>query len=163
MHFSERTPAETALVFARTPLARLVSCTAVFGSAALLFDYLARGPENIQLLPLLGLAILVAGTFVSALLQYGDFIYLGSEGVLYRNRWLPFLRRGEWIAWDEIVEVREIRRKILVLLGGDGKRMIVDAIADYAVARREILRHAPQAVISGTLQREDRPRPNRVF
>lgn len=160
MHFPERTPSETILVFARTPLARLVSCTAVFGSAALLFDYLARGPADIHALPLAGFVILVFGTFVSALLQYGDFIYLGSKGVLYRNRWLPFLRRGEWLAWSEIVEVREIRRKILILLAGDGQRMIVDAIADYSIARREILRHVPQAVISGTLQREDRPRPS---
>lgn len=146
------------LVFDRTPVARLVSCSAVFGSAALLFDYLSRGEGRIHALPLIGLAALVVGTIISALVQYGDHIYLSPLGLLYENKWLPFLgRRGRWLRWDEVVEVREIRRKVLILLSHDGQRLLVDAIVGYAIARREILRHTPHAVISGTLTREDRP------
>lgn len=150
--------ADKTLVFDRTPLARLISCVAMFGSAALLFDYLSLGSAQIRVLPLAGLALLVTGTIVSALLQYGDHIYIGPEGLLYDNRWLRLFTRGaRWLRWDEVVEVREIRRKILVLLSQDGRRILVDAIAGYAIARREILRRTPHAVISGTLTRDDRP------
>jgi hypothetical protein len=149
---------QTTLVFDRTPVARLISCAAAFGSAALLFDYLAREAEDLRVLPLVGLGVLLAGTILSAILQYGDHIYVGPSGLLYENRWLPFPSTGaRWISWDDVVEVREIRRKILILLSSDGKRILVDAIAGYAIARREILKRAPHAVISGTLTREDRP------
>lgn len=148
--------ARSILVFDRTPVARLISCAAAFGSTALLFEYLSRGSDEIQPLALVGLAILVAGTIVSAILQYGDHIYVGPSGLLYENRWLPILRRGTRLEWDEVVEVREIRRKILILLSRDGRRILVDAIAGYAIARREILKRTPHAVISGTLTRDDR-------
>lgn len=149
--------ANKTLVFDRTPVARLISCAAMFGSGALFFDYLSLGTERIRLIPLVGLVLLVIGTILSALMQYGDHIYVGPTGLLYENRWLPILGRGgRWLSWDEIVEVREVRRKILILLSGDGKRVLVDAIVGYAIARREILRRVPHAVISGTLTREDR-------
>lgn len=145
------------LVFDRTPVARLISCAAAFGSAALFFDYLSRGAAEIRILPLLGLILLVVGTILAALLQYGDHIYVGPEGVLYENRWLPILRRGtRELRWDDIVEIREVRRKILVLLSADGQRMLVDAVGGYAIARREILKRTPHAIISGTLTPEDR-------
>lgn len=148
---------EKILVFDRTPVARLISCAASFGSAALFFDYLSRGTDRISFFPLLGLLALVAATIVSALIQYGDHIYVTPRGLLYENKWLPILSRGgRWLSWDEIVEVCEIRHKILVVLSRDGGRMLVDAIVGYAIARREILRRAPHAVISGTLTREDR-------
>lgn len=149
---------QTTLVFDRTPVARLISCAAAFGSAALLFDYVAREADDLRALPLFGFGVLVVGTILSAILQYGDHIYVGPAGLLYENRLLPFLARGaRWISWDDVVEVREIRRKILILLSNDGKRILVDAIAGYSIARREILKRAPHAVISGTLTREDRP------
>ena len=37
----------------------------------------------------------------------------------------------------------------------DGRRMLVDAILGYAIARAVILRRTPQAILSGTLARED--------
>jgi hypothetical protein len=89
-------------------------------------------------------------------MQYGDHIYVAREGCLYKNRLLPIMGKANGMLWDEIVEIREVRRKILVLLSADGRRLLVDAIADYATARREILRRAPHAVISGTLRKEDR-------
>ncbi len=145
------------LVFDRTPIARLISCAAAFGSAALLFDYLARGTDKVHPLPFLGLCLLLVGTILSALLQYGDHIYVGPNGLVYENRLLPFLGRGgRSLSWEEVVEIREIRRRILILLSEDGRRILVDAIAGYAIARREILRRAPHAVISGTLTKEDR-------
>lgn len=147
---------EPVLVFDRTPVARLISCAATFGSAALFFDYLSRGPGRIHPLPLLGLALLVVGTLLSALLQYGDHIYVSPEGVLYQNRLIPwFGRAARSLRWDEIIEIREIRRKILVLLSADGRRILVDAIAGYTLARAEILRMAPHAVVSGTLALEE--------
>ncbi|HUO85053.1 MAG TPA: hypothetical protein VM534_08065 [Thermoanaerobaculia bacterium] len=148
--------ANTTFVFDRTPVARLIACAAVFASAALVFGYLARGLENVRFLPLLALCLLFAGTVLSALLQYGDRIYVSPEGLLYDNRLLRFIR-GRWLRWDEVVEVREIRRRILVLLSRDGQRVLVDAITGYRIARREILRRTPHAVISGTLTRSDRP------
>jgi len=149
--------ADKILVFDRTPVARLVSCAAAFAAGAFLFDYLSRGAGNIHLLPLAGLLLLLLGTIAAALLQYGDHIYVSPEGLLYDNRWLHlFGKRGAWLRWDEVVEVREVRRKILVLLSSDGRRILVDAIVGYAFARKEILRRAPHAVISGTLKREDR-------
>ena len=71
---------------------------------------------------------------------------------MYEN-WLlkMFGRRGRWMRWEDIVEVREIKRKVLILLSRDGRRMLVDAILGYAIARAEILRRAPQAILSGTL------------
>jgi hypothetical protein len=123
----------------------------------LLFEYLSIGADRIRLLPLLGLGLLVLGTLASALLQYGDHIYVAPDGLLYENRWLPrFIWQTRWLRWDEIVEVREVRRKILILLSRDGRRILVDAVVGYAIARREILRRVPHAVISGTLTREDR-------
>lgn len=153
----ENALANKTLVFDRTPIARLISCAAAFGSGAFLFDYLARGLENVRALPLTGLVLLVLGTIAAALLQYGDHIYVSPEGLLYENRWLNLVgKHGSWLRWDEVVEVREVRRKILVLLSEDGRRILVDAVVGYAIARSEILKRAPHAVISGTLTREDR-------
>jgi hypothetical protein len=148
---------EQTIVFSRTPLARLISCTAVVASAALFFSYLAQGTDRISIVAVIALILLMIGTTLSALMQYGDHIYLGPDGLLYRNRFLPLLGRGgELIRWEEVVEVREIRHKILILLARDGRKLPVDAILGYPIARREILRRAPHAVISGTLRQEDR-------
>jgi hypothetical protein len=65
-----------------------------------------------------------------------------------------FGKRWDWMRWEDIVEVREVRQKILILLSRDGRRMLVDAILGYAIARAEILRRAPQAIKSGTLAAE---------
>ncbi len=140
------------LKFDRTPLARLVSCAATFGSAALLFQYLAQGTDEIEALPLTGFILLFLGTFAAAVVQYGDHIYLSADGVLYENRLLALLgRKKRWMRWEEIVEIREIRAKVLILMSRDGRRLLVDAILGYAIARSEILRRAPEAVISGTI------------
>ncbi|HVT05269.1 MAG TPA: hypothetical protein VHL58_18045 [Thermoanaerobaculia bacterium] len=137
-------------------MARLISCAAAFGSAALFFDYLSRGAGRIHVLPLIGLGLLVIGTLLSALLQYGDHIYMTPKGVLYQNKLLPlFGRTAKGLLWEEIIEIREIRRRILVLLSADGRRILVDAIAGYTLARAEILRRAPHAVVSGTLALEE--------
>jgi len=148
--------ADSILVFDRTPVARLISCAATFGSGALFFDYLSRGTDNIHALPLVGLSLLVLGTLLSALLQYGDHIYMTPQGVLYQNKLLPLFGRGaKWLLWEDVIEIREIRRKILVLLSADGRRILIDAIAGYTLARAEILRRAPNAVVSGTLTLEE--------
>jgi hypothetical protein len=140
------------LKFDRTPVARLISCAAVFGSAALVFNYLAVGWDEVEILPFLGLILLFLGTLGAAIVQYGDHIYVSEDGVMYENKLLSMLgRRGSWMRWEDIVEVREIRRKVLILLSRDGRRVLVDAILGYAIARAEILRRTPQAVLSGTL------------
>ena len=150
--------ARTTLIFDRTPVARLISCAAVFASAALLFDYLSRGPGNLRFLPLLGFTLLVVGTIASALVHYGDRIYLSPHGLLYRNRFLSIFGRPDgWLPWRDVVEVHEIRRRILILFDHEGNRMVVDTVMGYPLARREILRRTPHALISGTLDRKDRP------
>ena len=137
-------------------MARLISCAAAFGSAALVFNYLAESADDIDVWAFSGLLLLFAGTLAAMVLQYGDHIYVSDEGVMYENRVLSlFGKRGRWIRWEDIVEVREIRRKVLVILSRDGRRMLVDAILGYAIARAEILRRAPQAVVTGTLARDD--------
>jgi hypothetical protein len=74
---------------------------------------------------------------------------------MYENRVLSWLgRRGRWMRWEDIIEVREIRRKVLILLSRDGRRMLIDAILGYAIARNEILKRAPHAVVSGTLAQD---------
>lgn len=147
---------EGTLRFDRTPVARIISCAAVFASASLLFDYLSNGRDDINVLPLIGLSLLCVGTLLSALLQYGDHIYVTRDGVTYRNRLLPLLaRKGASIRWDDVVEVREIRKKILVLFARDGRRILVDSIGGYPIARHEILRRAPHAAVSGTLIPEE--------
>ncbi len=144
------------LVFERPPVSRIVSCAASFGSAAIFFMYLAEHPTDYELLPIIGLLLLFLGTEVAMVLQYGDHIYFSDFGVKYENRVLTlFGKRGRWMRWDEIVEVREVKEKILILFSRDGRRMLVDAILGYAIARAEILRRAPQAVLSGTLAREE--------
>jgi hypothetical protein len=143
------------LKFDRTPVARLISCAAAFGSAALLFDYLSKGEKEFELLPFSALLLLFLGTLAAAAVQYGDHIFLSDAGVMYENRVLRWLgKRGRWMRWEEIVEVREIRARVLILLALDGRRMLVDAILGYAIARNEILKRAPHAVVSGTLAQD---------
>lgn len=146
----------TLLVFERPPVQRIVSCAASFGSAAIFFMYLAEHPEDYEILPMVLLVLLFLGTVAAAVLQYGDHIYFSDVGVKYENRLLTlFGKRGHWMRWEDIVEVREVKEKVLILLSRDGRRMLVDAILGYAIARAEILRRAPQAVLSGTLVPED--------
>src|SRR5918994_3177303 len=143
---------ETLLVFERPPVSRIFSCAAAFGSAAIFFMYLAEHPYDYHPLPIIGLILLFLGTVAAAVLQYGDHIYFSDVGVKYENRLLKYFgKRGHWMRWEDIVEVREVKQKILILLSRDGRRMLVDAILGYAIARREILRRAPQAIKSGTL------------
>jgi len=144
------------LKFDRTPVARLISCAASFASAALIFNYLSQGWDEVEVMPFVGLVLLFAGTVAAAVVQYGDHIYVSDQGVMYENRLLSwFGKRGRWMRWEDIVEVREIRRKVLILLSRDGRRMLVDAILGYAIARAEILKRAPQAIVTGTLARDD--------
>src|SRR5207247_272748 len=83
------------LKFDRTPVARLVSCAATFGSAALLFDYMSHGAKEIEPLSFAGLFILFLGTLAAAIVQYGDHIYFSEQGVMYENRLLSlFGKRG---------------------------------------------------------------------
>lgn len=145
------------LVFDRSPVSRLVSCAAVFASAALIFNYIARSANDIDVLSLGFFIALFLGTVAAAVQQYGDHIYLSEDGVMYENRLLSlFGKRGRWMRWEDIVEIRELRKNVLVLLSSDGRRMLIDAILGYAIARHEVLRRAPQAVLSGTLAAEDR-------
>jgi hypothetical protein len=144
------------LKFDRTPVARLISCAASFASAALVFDYLSKGEKEIEALPMAGLILLFIGTLAAAVLQYGDHIYLSDDGLMYENWVLKHLgRRGRWMRWEDVVEIREIKQKVLILFSGDGRRMLVDAILGYAIAKHEILKRAPQAIMSGTLAREE--------
>ena len=147
---------KTVLVFERPPVTRIVSCAAAFGSAAIFFQYLADHPQDYKPLPIIALVLLFLGTLVSAVVQYGDHIYVSDSGVKYENALLKlFGRPGSWMRWEDIVEVREVKQKVLILLSRDGRRMLVDAILGYAIARAEILRRAPQAILSGTLVRDD--------
>ncbi len=147
---------DTVLVFERPPVQRIFSCAASFGSAAIFFMYLAEHPNDYHILPIIGLILLFLGTVAAAVVQYGDHIYFSNFGVKYENRLLSwFGKRGEWMRWEDIVEVREVKQKILILLSRDGRRVLVDAILGYAIARHEILRRAPQAILSGTLARDD--------
>ncbi len=144
------------LVFERPPVSRIFSCAAAFGSAALFFTYLSEHPSDYELLPLFLLILLFLGTLAAAVVQYGDHIYFSDEGVKYENGLLKlFGKRWEWMRWEDIIEVREVKEKVLILLSRDGRRMLVDAILGYAIARSEILRRAPQAILSGTLARDD--------
>lgn len=144
------------LKFDRTPVARLISCAASFASAALVFDYLSKGEKEIEALPMTALIILFLGTLAAAMVQYGDHIYLSDDGVMYEN-WVlkKFGRRGRWMRWEDVVEVREIKRRVLILFSRDGRRMLVDAVLGYPIARNEILRRAPHAIFSGTLARDN--------
>jgi len=144
------------LVFERSPVTRIVSCAATFASASIFFMYLAANPDDYEILVLAGLVLLFLATVAAAVLQYGDHIYFSEFGVKYENRLFSlFGKRGHWMRWEDIVEVREVKRKILILFSHDGRRMLVDAILGYAIARAEILRRAPQAVLSGTLASEE--------
>jgi len=144
------------LKFNRTPVAQLISCAAVFASAALVFQYLSHGVDKSDILPLGGLILLFLGTLAAAIVQYGDHIYVSDDGVLYENRILAlFGKKAHWMRWEDVVEVREIKRKVLILLSHDGRRVLVDAILGYAIARHEILRRAPHAIVSGTLARDE--------
>jgi hypothetical protein len=145
------------LIFERNPVSRLVSCAAVFGSAALVFVHIAEHKE-VQPWPVAGLTLLFLGTVAAAIMQYGDHIFMSTEGVKYENRVLAWLgKRGRWVRWEDIIEVREVKNRVLVLLSADGRRVLVDAILGYAIARAEILRRAPQAVLTGTLASDESP------
>lgn len=147
---------ETQMVFERPPVSRIFSVAAALGSAALFFLYLSEHPYDWSMVALVALALLFFGTVAAAIVQYGDRIHLSDRGVKYENRLLTLLgRRGEWMRWEDIVEVREIKRRVLILLSTDGRRLLVDAILGYAIARAEIVRRAPQAILSGTLARDD--------
>ena len=140
------------LVFERPPVPRIFSCAAAFASAALVFTYLAEHPDDYGFGALTILILLFLGTVAAAVVQYGDHIYFSPVGVKYENRLLKFFgKRWEWMRWEDIIEVREVKEKVLILLSRDGQRMLVDAILGYAIARAEILRRAPDAIRSGTL------------
>lgn len=140
------------LVFERNPVSRLISCAAAFGSAALVFMYISENADDLGVLPIAGLLLLFLGTVAAAIVQYGDHIYMSRDGVMYENRFLRwFGKRGRWMPWGDIVEVREMKQRVLILLARDGRRLLVDAILGYAIARAEILRRAPQALLTGTL------------
>lgn len=144
------------LTFERPPVQRLVSCASAFGSAAIFFLYLADHPTDYEFLPMAGLVLLFLGTLVAMVIQYGDQISLSDEGIKYENRLLALVGRpGHWVRWEDVVEIREVKKRILILLSHDGRRVLVDAILGYAIARSEILRRAPQAILSGTLAREE--------
>jgi len=144
------------LVFERPPVPRIVSVSAVCASLALVFNYLAKSADDIDPLSFGALILLFLGTLAAAMVQYGDHIYCSDAGVMYENRLLRFFgKRGRWMLWEDIVEIREVKEKVLILLSRDGRRMLVDAIVGYAFARAEILRRAPQAILSGTLTRDD--------
>ncbi|HEX7706603.1 MAG TPA: hypothetical protein VF701_09115 [Thermoanaerobaculia bacterium] len=144
------------LIFERPPVSRIISVAAALSSAAIFFLYLAENPHDYKVLPIVALALLFLGTMAAAVIQYGDHIYLSEAGVKYENKLLKLLGRpGRWMRWEDIVEVREVRDRVLILLSRDGHRMLVDAILGYAIARSEILRRAPQAILSGTLVRDD--------
>lgn len=144
------------LVFERPPVSRIISCAAALGSAAIFFQYLAEHPTDYELLPIVALILLFLGTLAAAIMQYGDHIYVSDHGVKYENKLLTLLgKRTSWMRWEDIIEVREVKQKVLILLSRDGRRMLVDAILGYAIARAEILRRAPQAILSGTLARDD--------
>jgi hypothetical protein len=145
------------LVFERPPVPRIISVAAVCASAALVFNYIARNEGEIDVLPFTGLILLFLGTLAAAIVQYGDHIYVNDEGVMYENTVLRLLGRpGRLMRWDEVVEIREIKQKMLILFSRDGRRLLVDAIVGYPFARAEILRRAPHATLSGTLPRDDR-------
>jgi hypothetical protein len=147
----------TTLVFERPPVPRILSCAASFASASIFFTYLSEHPTDYAFLPMAGLVLLFLATVVAAILQYGDHIYLSEVGVKYENRLFAwFGKHGNWIRWEDIVEIREVKEKILILLSRDGSRVLVDAILGYAIARAEIVRRAPQAILSGTLARDER-------
>src|SRR5207245_5367146 len=134
------------LKFNRTPVAQLIFCAAVFASAALLVQYMSHGWSEVEIVPFAGLILLFLGTLAAAAVQYGDHIYVSDDGVLYENRLLSlFGKRARWLRWEDVVEVREIKRKVLILLSHDGRRVLVDAILGYPIARNEILRRAPHA------------------
>ena len=140
------------LVFDRTPVARIISCAAFFASAALLFKYLAQPPGEVETFSLIGFLLLVLGTLAAAVVQYGDHIYFSEDGLMYENRLLALLGRpGRWMRWEDVIEIREVRGRAMVLLARDGRRILVDSILGYPIARAEILRRAPQAIVSGTL------------
>jgi hypothetical protein len=144
-------------VFERPPVPRIISVAAVCASAALVFNYIARNAGEIDAVPFTFLILLFLGTLAAAIVQYGDHIYCSEVGVMYENRLLRMLgRRSRWMRWEDIVEIREIKNKVLILLSRDGRRMLVDAIVGYAFARAEILKRAPHAILSGTLSTDDR-------
>ncbi|MGN6184581.1 MAG: hypothetical protein ACTHQM_13110 [Thermoanaerobaculia bacterium] len=147
---------EKVQIFERPPVPKIFSVAATCASAAVFFMYLSEHPTDYEALPMILLLLLFLGTFGAAILQYGDHIYLSEEGVKYENRLFKvFGKQGQWMRWEDIIEVREVKERILILLSADGRRMLVDAIVGYAFARREILRRAPQAILSGTLARDD--------
>jgi hypothetical protein len=147
---------ENVLVFERPPVSRIFSCAASFGSAAIFFMYLSEHPNDYGFIPITLLLLLFLGTVAAAVLQYGDHIYLSDFGLKYENRLFRlFGKTGSWMRWEDVVEIREVRHKVLILLSSEGQRLLVDAILGYAIARREILRRAPQAILSGTLAQDD--------
>lgn len=147
---------DSTLVFDRPPITKIFSIAAALGSAGIFFLYLAEHPEDYRILPMAALGLLFLGTVAASVIQYGDHIFLSDEGVKYENRLLAtFGRKGSWVRWEDIVEIREVRQRMLILLSRDGRRVLVDAILGYAIARAEIIRRAPQAILSGTLTREE--------
>src|SRR5258707_11664868 len=128
------------LRFDRTPVARLVSCAATFGSAALVFDYLSKGEKEFEILPFSALVLLFLGTLAAAVVQYGDHIFVSDVGVMYENRVLSWLgRRGGGMRWEGNVEVGEMGRKALIPLSRDRRRMLIDPLLGIGSARNEIM------------------------
>jgi hypothetical protein len=118
----------------------VTSTIVAVGSVAFLLYLLLDDPGQV---PVLTWVLLVFFLGVGALLSvgnYGDRISLDDEGIRISNRFVRALGlRGERsLAWDEVVRLKEHRRRTLFLVREKGAPMVLDSIADYAALREEI-------------------------
>lgn len=129
------------LDFRRRLGGRIASALAVLVSAALLGSWLTLASRPFAPGPTLILVVMFVGSVLAAAIEYGDRIRLTSEELRIENRWLPLVRlKGSRIRWEDVVDVRESRKSILILTAADGRRVVVDSVDRYAEARTEIAR-----------------------
>lgn len=125
--------------FRKSTATRVHAITSLGLLSGLFGGLLLAGPEA----PLLSLVIvgslsLLALVYVGA--AFGDRYRVDAEGIRYENRWLARLGVGpRTLRFDSIANIREHKGRTLFIRDRQGRRFVIDAVADYVEIRDQVL------------------------
>lgn len=144
--------------FGKTLSVRVQAVLSVVVLASLFLDLVAPPAAPLPSLLVVGTLLLLSAVYLVS--AFGDRFVLEEEAVRYENRWLARvgLPRARSLRFDAIGTLREHRGKTLFLRDRDGRRFVIDAVADYVELRDGIL-HARAALQRAAAEGEVSPSP----
>ena len=131
---------EEGRVYRRTTGSRVISTIVGIGSAASLLYLLLDEPGEVPVFTWILLGVFLVVSAVLSVGNYGDRITLDDEGVRITNGILKAVGfRGESsLRWEDVVRLKEHRRRTLFLVREKGAPMVLDSVAGYAVLREDV-------------------------